>query len=255
MARKRQSRPAPPIPGRLNLQQARQQMANIAAQNNPQNMVPQPQSGATGMQALNQMGGQGNSAGISLTPLPKPGFFSGQGPQYAQFQRNTPAQQSLISMLSAQIPGILQQATAPNQRAFDFEPIAREETQRFQQDILQKLFPQFSGGGLTSSGSYQAAKLQSGEGLANKLAALRSQVGLEQQKLGLAEKQSSTDLLRLLASLGLAPQFEGSVIGAQPGFAQSLLSPLAGVAGYAAGGPAGGFLGNFLGNLAKPTQL
>jgi len=149
------------------------------------------------------------------------GFLSGLGkmlfgkkpgkPEFKQLQRFTPEQQSSLSQL-------LSQGMA------DTDPSLLEDRYRsqFERDTVPGLAERFTamGGGQRSS-AFEESLRRGGLDLAEQLAGMRSQMGM--QKLG----------------MGLQPQFDNMMIPGDPG-SQGLL-----------GGILGGFAQPFGGQLAK----
>lgn len=105
-----------------------------------------------------------------------------------------------------------------------FEPIRQSATSDFFQNIIPQLQAQFSGSG---SNSYSSPQLQTnlssaGAGLAERLAAMQSQYGQQQQQIGLNAVQQ-----------GLKPHVEYSA--RQPGLPENVLYKLLEIAPELAG--------------------
>jgi hypothetical protein len=86
---------------------------------------------------------------------------------------------------------------------FNFEPIAQQARTQFQQQTVPGLAERFTslGGGAQRSSAFQGALGQAGAGLEQGLAALQSQYGLKQQGL-------QQQLLKMLLSTSLSPEFQ-----------------------------------------------
>lgn len=112
-----------------------------------------------------------------------------------------------------------------------FEPIKQAALTNFKQDIVPYLSEQFakSGSNLPSSGVFTQQLGQAGAGLAERLAALQSSYGQEQQKTGL-------EALRT----GLTPSYENLYLPGQEGLVSQVIPALANVASaYLTGGVSG----------------
>lgn len=142
-------------------------------------------------------------------------FLGGTAPQTQQFQRFTPQQQTALNQILGQATSGLQ-----NQKPFDFAPIEQQARTQFKTDTLPSIAERFTamGSGPRSS-NFAPALASAGAGLEQSLAALRSQVGLQQQ----GQQQN---FLQNLLQLGLTPQFENAYEPRQPGFAESAGAPI-----------------------------
>lgn len=125
----------------------------------PQQQMMQPQ------QQIPSLGGEGN-------------MFSGYGAQTFQLPRFDPQQQNALQQL-------LQRGLAGS----DFGPIEQQARSQFSRQTVPGLAERFSSlgsGGSQRSSAFQGALGAAGAGLEENLAALRSQYGLQQAKLGLS---------------------------------------------------------------------
>ena len=94
-----------------------------------------------------------------------------------------------------------------------FDPIAKQRTEHFQQQIVPSLAARFAGTGGRSTSPVFASQLgAAGRGLESDLAALQANYGLQNQG----------QLLNML-QLGLTPQNQFFSVPAQPGFGPSFL--------------------------------
>jgi len=123
----------------------------------------------------------------------------GKGGQVEEMQRFTPEQQAALDQL-------LQQGMAA------IEPGALETRARrqFEEETIPSIAERFTamGGGQLSS-AFPAALGRAGAGLEESLAALRTQMGLQQ------------------VGMGLQPRFEPTYFQRQPGFAEAGITALA----------------------------
>lgn len=201
----------------------------------------------------------------AMTPQPQRGglgsFLFGSGPTTQQFNRFAPNQQQLQNQSINQALSLLGQVGQPISTQ-GFEPIAQQARQQFQTQTVPTLAERFTamGGGQRSS-AFPAALGSAGAQLESNLGALGAQYGLQ-------ERGQQQQLLSQLLGYGLTPSYETVHSEGQPGFLQSVLSPLAGGLGQAlplllGGGPAaaGGLgllqiLSSLLGSQqgAEPTQ-
>jgi len=157
----------------------------------------------------------GNKASTNTFQNNQGNFLTGTPAQTQQFQRFNPQQQNVLNQLLSQGFSGLQ-----NQQQFDFNPIEQQAKQQFQSDIVPSIAERFTAMGSGPRSSNFAATLGgAGAGLAQSLAALKSQIGLQQQ----GQQQN---LLQNLLQLGLTPQFENAYTPEQPGFAESAGAPI-----------------------------
>lgn len=138
--------------------------------------------------------------------------------------------QSYLQSILSQNPEMMKQFEAPYLR-------------QFEEEIVPGLAERFSGMGARSSSAFQQALGSQGAGLAERLASLRANLGLNaaQQGLGYSQVPFSQQFQR--ASLGLGtPAFGYQAFGGTPGLGQSTLSSLGQGFGQAAGGGLFGLL-------------
>lgn len=125
-------------------------------------------------------------------------FLTGSKDKTQQIQRFNPQQQQALSQLLSMGLGGLQ-----NLQQFNFEPIAQQAREQFQQQTLPSIAERFNsmGGGRLSSPSFAQQVGQSAGNFQTGLAALESQYKLQQQGL-------QQDLLKNLLNFGLSPQVD-----------------------------------------------
>jgi len=123
------------------------------------------------------------------------------------FQQQSPSSNARNQLLQ-QLQG-----PVPYQRV-DFNPIAQEETRRYQQEVVPNIANQFAGlGGLSSSG-FQQSLTGAGQDLQTRLAALRAQHEVGQQNtMGGAEERRRQMLSNL--SGGIYGEEQGQQLGRQ----------------------------------------
>jgi len=157
----------------------------------------------------------GNKQSSTMMQANQGNFLTGTPAQTQQFQRFNPQQQNVLNQLLSQGFSGLQ-----NQQQFDFAPIEQQAKTGFYSDVVPTIAERFTamGSGPRSS-NFASALGSAGAGLQQSLAALRSQIGLQQQ----GQQQN---LLQNLLQLGLTPQFENAYTPAQPGFAESAGAPI-----------------------------
>lgn len=150
---------------------------------------------------------------------------------FEKVERFTPQQQQLQQQALQQFGPLLQQLQQPA----DISPILEQRRKSFQEQTVPGLAERFTslGGSGQRSSAFRGALGSAGAGLEADLAALQSQVGL--QDLGRQQQ-----LLGLLSGLGMQPSFESVY---KPG-SQGLF-------GAAAQGIGGG-LGSFVGSGGNP---
>jgi len=163
-------------------------------------------------------------SGQQFGAAPKSSFWTGSKAGTQLFPTQTPQQNQLANQSIQSALGLLQGGGGPDYSGF--EPIANQAKSQFYEDIIPSLAERFTslGGGAQNSSAFQGALGKQGAALAEGLAALRSQYGLQQQ--GLTNQRLGT-----LLSGGMQPQFQSAYMPAQPGFLQNLGSGLAGGAG------------------------
>lgn len=153
----------------------------------------------------------------------------------------TPQQSSALqNLLQTGMGGLQNLAGSIGQD--QFSPIAQEATRRFEQETVPGLAERFTslGGGARQSSGFQQTVGQAGAGLQSQLAALQSQMGMQQ-------RGQDIGLLQNLLGLGLTPQYQTQVIPAQRGelsqfggqLGSTILRLLPFLIGALAGGPAG----------------
>lgn len=146
--------------------------------------------------------------------------LSGGGQQggMKQLSTITPQQNNILDML-------LQVGSQNLQNPYQgFEPIRQSALNTFYQDIVPHLQEQFTGAGGRGSNAYSSPLIQSqlsgaGSSLSQRLAAMQSQFG----------QQNQQNALRQLG-LGLTPQFQPYYQQRQPGFGENLLTGAIGAA-------------------------
>jgi len=188
--------------------------------------------GAAGGALAGYLGGRGTS---SQPENQAPGaktyggggnFLTGYDPKALLFPRFGQEQQGLQNQSIMQALSLLQGGKAPG--SFDFAPIAQQARTQFMSQTVPSLAERFvaMGSGPESS-RFQSTLARAGAGLEEGLAGLQS-------KFGLAQQGQNTQLLQLLLSLGMQPQYESAYSPSQPGLAQSVapaLGQLGGLAG------------------------
>jgi len=149
-------------------------------------------------------------------------FFVG-GPGTMQIlPTQTPAQQQLSSVNLQNVLQMLQGgmgSTAQNQPGrFDFGPIEQRARNQFQTETIPSIAERFTalGGGQNSS-AFQSVLGRAGADLESQLAALGSQVGMQQQQFGQQQQGMDRDYLLALLRLALLPQFETQYIPGKSG--------------------------------------
>lgn len=166
-------------------------------------------------------------------------FFLGSPARTEQVQRFTPEQQQAYARLQQLgMQGLESGGTA------GFEPIAAQERQEFQRKTIPSIAERFAalGGGQQSS-AFGQQLAQAGVDLDSRLAALKSQYGLQ----GMQNYQN-------IANLGLTPQFESIYRPSTPsGIGQVAQGVMSGLGGGLPGLIAGGLSGLF-GSLSGQRQ-
>lgn len=171
-------------------------------------------------------------------------FFTGSEAQTKQLQRFTPQQQTGLDQILAQALSGLQ---TPQ---FDFAPIEQKARTGFAQKTIPSIAERFTAMGGQRSSAFPQQLSQAGAGLEESLAALGSQVGLQQQGM---EQQKLLSLL----GMGLSPRFEtmfqperqGFLGATAPHVGSAIAKMLPMILGTAIGGPAGGAMGAAGGSL------
>ena len=159
-------------------------------------------------------------------------FFGGTPAQKQMTPTFRPEQQQLLDQILGKAQNQL--SAKPYQSQFDFAPIESLARKDFQEKTLPSIIGQFRGGDEANSSAFQSALSGAGGDLEAKLAALRSQTGLQQQQLNLqGQGQQNQQLMGLLSS-ALQPRDYISDNARQPGFGESTLSPLLQTAARAA---------------------
>jgi hypothetical protein len=155
---------------------------------------------------------------VSTLQQKKPGFFQGAG----EFFTGRPGGLQPFSPYSQNQMNIFDQLSSMGLQGFQnpyagFDPIAQRATSQFQQQIIPSIAERFTsmGGGSLSSPAFASQLGQAGSGLAENLAALQSQYGL----------QNRAQMLSLLG-LGLTPQYQFQQTPEQPGFLQQIIPSL-----------------------------
>lgn len=149
------------------------------------------------------------------------GLFGRSGEQPARNQqvpRFNPQQQSALNQLLQQ--GL--SGAKNTQKPFDFGPIEQQARSGFEKQTVPGLAERFTSlGGTNTTGSALSSPAfasqlgQAGAGLEQSLAALKSQIGLQQQG------RQDTNTQNLL-KMGLSPQFENQFLQREPGFLENL---------------------------------
>lgn len=162
--------------------------------------------------------------GTQFGQQPKSSFWTGSKGGTSLFPTQTPQQNQLANQAIQSAMGLLGQGNQPDYSGF--EPFAQQAKTDFYEDIIPSLAERFTamGGGAQNSSAFQGQLGKYGSDLAQGLAALRSQYGMQQQ--GLQNQRLGT-----LLSGGMQPQFQSAYMPPQPGFLQNLGSGLAGGAG------------------------
>ena len=175
------------------------------------------------------------SQGLDLKRVPlgtQGGFFKGSEDMLNLFNQFKPEQIQALSQLLQQ--GLANTSPQNQPNALEgFAPIKQEALGTFQQDIVPYLQNQLSYGGdnAISSPQLHTNLSQAGSGLAQRLASLESQYGVENRRLNQGQQQLGLQQ----AGLGLTPQYQSVFQNSQPAGWQSLLNNLIGAGGQAAG--------------------
>jgi hypothetical protein len=158
-------------------------------------------------------------------------FLMGSPERVQQIQKYEPNQnQAFNQMLGQGMQGLQSGGTA------GFEPIATQARQDFQRQTIPSLAERFAGfGGGQQSSAYQQQLAQAGTDLDTRLAAMKSQYGLQ-----------SMNNYQNMANTGLTPQYEYPLRSATPSGIGQVLAGAA--SGFMAGnwpGAIAGALGGF----------
>lgn len=122
--------------------------------------------------------------------------------------------QSYLQSILSQNPEMMKQFEAPYLR-------------QFEEEIVPGLAERFSGMGARSSSAFQQALGSQGAGLMERLAALRSGLGMQAAQLGQGYSQIPFQQQYQRSALGLGtPAFGYQAFEGQPGAAQSILGGL-----------------------------
>jgi len=153
-------------------------------------------------------------------------WFSGTPGFEKQFQRFTPEQQSAFSQILQSGLGQLNQPQYnPGQYQFDFNPIAQQAREGFQNRTIPSILERLTASGGQDSSALGHTLGQAGADLETNLASLGAQYGLQNRgqeaQIGLQSQGQRNALMSGLLSLGTQPQFESAYFPKQPGFAQS----------------------------------
>jgi hypothetical protein len=202
-------------------------------------------------------GSQKKVMGKMMKPIKDKRFDLTRSPQY---------QEALAQLQGAQgdVQGINQYAQGlmdPNSE--QYQSFAAPEQRQFQEQTMPHIAEQFAGvGGLSSSGFQQAAS-QAGAGLAERLAALRSSMGMQGAQLGMQGAGLQGQLAGQLSNMSAAPydmlfnlaqlnqNRYATALGTptkafaakRPTFGQQFLGGIAGGLGKGIGGGIGGLFG------------
>lgn len=143
-------------------------------------------------------------------------FLAGSPGKFGTYDLYTPEQkEALRSILGAGMSGLA------NLSSVDFEPIAQQARQGFQQNTIPSIAERFTamGAGAQQSSAFPQILGQAGAQLESNLAANKAQFGLQQQ-------DQQQKLIALLLGLGSQPQFASYYQPSQGGLLQSLSSVL-----------------------------
>lgn len=158
---------------------------------------------------------------------PKSKFWTGREGHIQQADRFREPQQQAFSQILQQALSGLQDPTK------GFAPIAQQARSQFQKQTVPSIFERFSNMDAQRSSAFADALGGAGADLEERLAAMGSQYGLQQQ-----------GLLQQLLSMGLTPQFENIYMKREPGLLEALGAPLLQGLGQGVGtGLTGGFGG------------
>lgn len=216
-------------------------------------------------------GSQKKVMGKMMKPINDKRFDFTRSPQYQEALAQLQGAQGDVQGVQGNIQGINQYAQGlmdPNSEAY--QSFAAPEQRQFQEQTMPHIAEQFAGiGGLSSSGFQQAAS-QAGAGLAERLAALRSSMGMQGAQLGMQGAQLGLQgaglqgqLAGQLSNMGAAPydmlfnlaqlnqNRYSTALGTptkafaakRPTFGQQFMGSLAGGLGKGIGGGIGGLFG------------
>ena len=162
-------------------------------------------------------------------------LFGGPG-TVEQVGLRDPQQQAFMKQLFGLLGPMLEQQQQP----FDFDPIRQQAQRGLQTQTIPSIAERFVSMGHTSperSSGFRGALSAAGTGLESSLAALQSQIGLQ-------ERGQQQNLLGMLSQLGMQPSFEREYVPGSPGLVPQVLQPLA--QGFGAG------LGSYVGSGGNP---
>lgn len=141
----------------------------------------------------------------------------------------TPQQMQLSNQAGNAAMGLFGRLGSPDTSGF--APIANRAMSRFQTDIVPSLAERFTamgGHGALASSGFQGTLGRAGADLSEGLAALESEYGSQQQGL-------NNQLLSILLSGGMTPQYQNIYTQATPGFKQGIAGSLGSGAGMGLG--------------------
>lgn len=152
----------------------------------------------------------------------KPGFFKGASGGLQQVDRFTPEITNLLKQLGPMGLQQIQQGMS----AVNPEAIEQRARQQFEETTLPGLYERFTslGKGAETSGAFQGIQARGAADLEGNLAALRAQLGMQQQGLG-----------QNLLGMGLQPTFENIYRPREASGVESLLPTAIGAGGRALG--------------------
>jgi hypothetical protein len=163
-----------------------------------------------GLSALAQGGNQQSGWQNFLSGLKD--FFIGRPEELHQIEQFTPQQLEILQQLLSQGSSMMRDPYK------EFEPIAKYAQSQFTRNVVPSLAERFTsmGSNSLSSPSFASQLGAAGSDLAERLAAMRSQYGM----------QNRSQAMSMLSS-GLHPHFQNYQSSSQPGFLQSI-APAAG---------------------------
>lgn len=142
-------------------------------------------------------------------------FFVGHPEMLYQIQQFSPEQLNILNQLLGQGSSIVQNPYA------EFGPIEQYAKSQFSQNIVPSLAERFTSMGQNSMSSpaFASQLSQAGAGLAENLAAMRSQYGMQNRAQGLS-----------MLGMGLQPHYANLQQGAQGGLLQNIFPTMGKIA-------------------------
>lgn len=182
----------------------------------------------------------------TTSPGPKGSAWTGSSGFFTQAPVQTGQQLQASGDVISRLRQMLAGLGDPNARYEGFEPIAQRAMSRFHSDIVPSLAEKFTamgGSGHLGSSSFAGELGKAGTDLSEGIAALQAQYGLQNQG-------QQNQLLSLLLSGALQPQFENNFVSPVQGILGKAAPGLGRLGAIGLGAGVGGFFGGGPGAIA-----